>query len=88
MTSRRLWFALLLVFAVDSICATVSAQDMNRKEGDSVVPNFGSRMARSAELRIDYVTLGIPIRDSAGHVKNACCYYMAQCQPKLHPQQF
>jgi homoserine O-acetyltransferase/O-succinyltransferase len=72
MTSRRLWFALLLVFAVNSICAEVSAQDMNRKEGDFVVPNFRFQNGEILpELRIHYVTLGIPTRDAAGHVKNA-----------------
>jgi homoserine O-acetyltransferase len=72
MTTRRLWLALLLLVAANLFCATVRAQDLNQKEGDFVIRNFRFQNGESlAELRLHYVTLGMPTRDTAGHVKNA-----------------
>src|SRR5262245_12647327 len=41
-------------------------------EGDWNVPNFTFKSGETLpELRLHYITLGSPVRDAAGHVRNA-----------------
>jgi homoserine O-acetyltransferase len=51
---------------------SVGAQDLNRKEGNVVVRDFRFQNGEVLpELRLNYVTLGTPRRDAAGHLTNA-----------------
>ena len=44
----------------------------DQKEGDFIVRNFRFQSDETlAELRLHYITLGMPLRDKAGHITNA-----------------
>jgi homoserine O-acetyltransferase len=54
------------------LSGSVSAQDLNQREGDFIVHNFRFQSGEVLpELRLHYATLGTPKRDAAGHVTNA-----------------
>lgn len=63
---RCLCAALLFVLLAPSLAA------QSRKEADFVIRNFQFHSGETiSELRIHYVTLGVPQRDHGGHVSNA-----------------
>jgi homoserine O-acetyltransferase/O-succinyltransferase len=72
MKAHHSLFARLLFIASAACCSVALAQDLNQKEGDFVTRDFAFQSGESLpELRIHYVTLGTPVRDAAGQVKNA-----------------
>ena len=70
--SRQVLLGLLYLSMIGILSGSVSAQDLNRKEGNFVVRDFRFQSGEVLpELRLHYVTLGTPRRDAAGHITNA-----------------
>jgi homoserine O-acetyltransferase len=62
----RFWFLLVLAFPA------AAQQTPGPSEGDYTVRNFEFQSGETmAELRLHYTTLGTPLRDADGHVRNA-----------------
>ncbi len=65
---------LLLLLAAASVCSGQPPQTsaFPNKEGDFIARDFTFHTGETlAELRLHYTTLGAPVRDAAGHVRNA-----------------
>jgi homoserine O-acetyltransferase len=79
---RALWVALVFLLAMPS-----PAQEPKPTEADWVARNFQFRSGQQLpELKLHYLTLGKPERDSAGHIRNAVLLLHAtgsSCQPFL-----
>ena len=67
-----LLFMVLCLAVISVLPGSVGGQDLNRKEGNFVIRDFRFQGGEVLpELRLHYVTLGTPKRDTPGHVTNA-----------------
>ncbi|MCC7126370.1 MAG: alpha/beta fold hydrolase [Acidobacteria bacterium] len=63
--------AFLCVLLVAGLGAGASAQPFPESEGDFVIPRYTFRNGQTLQdLRLHYRTIGTPIRDAAGHIRN------------------
>jgi len=70
--TRWLLFLVLCLVAISILPGSLEAQDLNRKGGNFVIRDFPFQSGEVLpELRLRYVTLGIPRRNTAGHITNA-----------------
>lgn len=72
LTKLAVLSALGLLFTLTEIVSTLNAQELSRKEDNYIIRNFQFQSGEVLpELRIHYVTLGRPKRDTGGRVTNA-----------------
>jgi homoserine O-acetyltransferase len=68
----QLQVVVVCLAVIGLLSGSVDAQDLYRKEGNFILHDFRFQNGEVLpELRLHYITLGTPKRDSAGHITNA-----------------